>query len=109
MKMSRKQLKKIEKSKTIVEEDEDAKIDDDDESAKEEAIFIAMEKDQEMEDAAHPLSQPKAVEAAPKLLQSALEKGEVQADDSESDDDKKNELQQQQPSNGPQVDAGLVI
>lgn len=70
------------------EVDNDVDNDDDQKSVgaeEEEALFVAMEKDEESKDALLPHSQPKDVKAAPKLLQSAIEQGEVPPDDSESD------------------------
>ena len=54
----------------------------------EDELFTNLERDQEKEDAAHAGDeQPKDVAAAPKLLQAAIEKGDVKMDDSESDED----------------------
>jgi hypothetical protein len=53
----------------------------------EEALFGAMEEEDEKEVRAY--DQPKDVKAAPTLLRTALEQGQVEPDDSESEDDKK--------------------
>lgn len=75
-------LRPVKKNGDDVDNDDDQKslgVED------EEALFVAMEKDEESRDARLPHSQPKDVKAAPKLLQSAIEQGEVKPDDSESD------------------------
>ena len=78
-------------------EDGDEEMDDGDKASEgaeeEEALFVKMEEDEEKEEAAHPHDQPTDVKAAPKLLQTALEKGEVEPDDSEKEEDKKVEEQ----------------
>jgi hypothetical protein len=88
-------------SKSSVNDEED----DDDvvsEGAQEEdALFTSLEIDEEKEEASHPHDQPRDVKAAPRLLQTAFEKGEVKADeDSESDakEEKKAEPESQQAS-----------
>jgi len=62
----------------------------------EEKIFIDLEEKQkeeeEKEKAVHPHSQPKEIKAAPKLLQAALKKGEVKADESEEESEKEHEV-----------------
>jgi len=75
---------KTEPSKSAKTEDDN---DDDQKSvgAEEEALFVAMEKDEESKDSLHLHTQPKDVKAAPKLLQSAIKQGQVKPDDSESD------------------------
>lgn len=65
--------------------DEDIEEDVEDE---EDALFTSLEKEQEKEEMEHPHEQPKDYHVAPKLLQQALEKGEVKADDSEEESDK---------------------
>jgi hypothetical protein len=63
---------------------------DDDKSIKsegadeEDALFTTLEKNEEQEEAAHPHDQPKDAKAAPMLLQSALAKGDVKMEDSNS-------------------------
>jgi hypothetical protein len=55
----------------------------------EENLFIELEHVQEKEEeeeALHPHAQPKDVTEAPRLLQEALKKGEVKADDSEEEE-----------------------
>jgi hypothetical protein len=72
------------------DDDDNAKSPDDGEDEEEEKLFEKLEHDQEEEEAAHPHEQPKDVTAAPRLLQSAFQKGEVAPeDDSESDSEKK--------------------
>lgn len=69
-------------------EDEDLESEDVDD---EEALLVAIEIEKEKEaaeEAAHPHEQPKEITAAPKLLQDALKKGEVTADDSEEEESK---------------------
>ena len=69
-------------------EDEDLESEDVDD---EEALLVALEIEKEKEaaeEAAHPHEQPKEFTAAPKLLQDALKKGEVTADDSEEEESK---------------------
>jgi hypothetical protein len=54
----------------------------------EENLFIELEHDnekEEEEEALHPHEQPKDVAAAPRLLQEALKKGEIKADESEDE------------------------
>eukprot|EP00339_Tiarina_fusa_P009058 CAMPEP_0117045226 /NCGR_PEP_ID=MMETSP0472-20121206/31288_1 /TAXON_ID=693140 ORGANISM="Tiarina fusus, Strain LIS" /NCGR_SAMPLE_ID=MMETSP0472 /ASSEMBLY_ACC=CAM_ASM_000603 /LENGTH=818 /DNA_ID=CAMNT_0004757147 /DNA_START=281 /DNA_END=2737 /DNA_ORIENTATION=+ len=72
----------------VKEEEEEA---DDGEAVEEgadeeDALFSALEKQDETE---APQDQPKKVEAAPKLLQSALTEGKVKLEDSESEEDVK--------------------
>jgi SNF2 family DNA or RNA helicase len=50
-----------------------------------------MEEEEVKEEEAHPHDQPTDVKAAPKLLQTALEKGEVDPDDSEKEEGPKKE------------------
>lgn len=57
----------------------------------EDALFTSLEKNEEEEEAAHPHEQPKDATAAPLLLQSALAKGDVSMDDSNSGGDVKME------------------
>lgn len=69
-------------------EDEDLESEDVDD---EEALLVALEIEKEKEaaeEAAHPHEQPKEITAAPKLLQDALKKGVVTADDSEEEESK---------------------
>lgn len=57
----------------------------------EENLFLELEQEKEKEDQEellHPHAQPKAVEAAPRLLQAALKEGQVRASDSEEESDK---------------------
>jgi hypothetical protein len=70
-----------------VDKTDDIVVDDgaNDDGDEEEALFVAMEKDEESKDALRTHPQPKDVKAAPKLLQSAIEQGQVNPDDSESD------------------------
>jgi hypothetical protein len=92
------------KSSVNDEEEEEEEEDDDvvSEGAQEEdALFTSLEIDEEKEEASHPHDQPRDVKAAPRLLQTAFEKGEVKADeDSESDEkeEKKTESESQQAS-----------
>ena len=57
----------------------------------EDALFTTLEKNEEEEEATHPHEQPKDATAAPLLLQSALAKGDVSMDDSNSGGDVKME------------------
>ena len=50
----------------------------------EDALFTSLEQNEEKDEAAHPHGQPKDSEAAPMLLQSALAKGDIAMDDSDS-------------------------
>jgi hypothetical protein len=59
-------------------------VDDDDE----EALFVEMEKAEEAEDISE---QPKDISAAPRLLQQALEHGDVPADESSEGEEAKEE------------------
>jgi hypothetical protein len=61
-------------------------VDDDDE----EALFVEMEKAEE-EDITNPSEQPKDISAAPRLLQQALEHGDVPADESSEGEEAKEE------------------
>ena len=57
----------------------------------EENLFLELEQEkekEEQEELLHPHAQPKAVEAAPRLLQAALKEGQVRASDSEEESDK---------------------
>ena len=57
----------------------------------EENLFILIEKEKEKEieeEMAHPHSQPKTLDAAPRLLQAALKEGQVKNSDSEEESDK---------------------
>ena len=69
--------------------DEDLESEDVDE---EEALLLSIEiekEKEEKEEAAHPHAQPSEITAAPRLLQDALKKGVVTADDSEEEDEAK--------------------
>jgi hypothetical protein len=70
---------KVKETKEPVEDSSaDGDVVDDEESEgaeEEEALFVAMEKDNEKEEAEHLQDQPNDFKAAPKLLQSALEQG----------------------------------
>ena len=70
----------------ILEEEEEAEIEPDEE----ENLFITLEEQEKALAAA--LDQPKAVEAAPRLLQAALKEGQVKADESEEESDKEKEM-----------------
>jgi len=63
----------------------------------EEALFSNLEQDADGADG-QGQEQPKSLEAAPKLLQKALEKGEVQASDSEQESDKDHEDERKEPA-----------
>jgi hypothetical protein len=84
---------KVEETKEPVEDSSvDGNVVDDHNSEgaeEEEALFESMEKDNEKEEAEHLQDQPNDVKSAPRLLQSALEQGQVKSDDSESEDEKK--------------------
>ena len=56
------------------------------------ALFTTLEQNEQQEEAAHPHSQPNDAKAAPMLLQSALAKGDVTMDDSNSDKESKKNL-----------------
>jgi hypothetical protein len=73
------------------DDDDDMKTPVDEEEDLEEKLFEKLEHDQQEQELTHSHEhQPKDVKAAPKLLQSAFQKGEVAAeDDSESDSEKK--------------------
>ena len=59
----------------------------------EDELFTNIEKEEEAEAAAHVAAQPKDVKAAPRLLQKALETGDVQASDSEQESDQEKKPQ----------------
>jgi hypothetical protein len=68
----------------VVDDDDDGQESVKSEGAEEEdALFTNLEMEEEQEEAAHPHEQPSDARAAPKLLQSALAKGDVAMDDSE--------------------------
>jgi hypothetical protein len=78
--------------KTVPSTREEVKDDDEEEDTQsiqsegadeEDALFTNLEQEEEKEEAAHPHEQPNDKKAAPKLLQSALAKGDVKMDDSE--------------------------
>jgi hypothetical protein len=76
----------IKSATTSAEPTEDGSVDD--LAAEEEALFRELERaaqEKEHEEALHP-DQPKDIKAAPRLLQKALEVGEVKLDDSEEED-----------------------
>ena len=58
----------------------------------EDALFTNLEKKEEQEEAEHPQEQPIDAKAAPMLLQSAFEKGDVSMDDSGPQGEKKGEF-----------------
>ena len=61
-------------------------VDEDDVDPEEENLFKSLEqqqKEKEMEESLHPSAQPKDATCAPSLLRAALEKGEINAEDSE--------------------------
>ena len=58
----------------------------------EDALFTNLEKKEEQEEAEHPQEQPIDAKAAPMLLQSAFEKGDVSMDDSAPQGEKKGEF-----------------
>ena len=66
------------------DDDDDLKSIKSEGADEEDALFATLEKNEEQEEAAHPHAQPKDAKAAPKLLQSALAKGDVSMDDSNS-------------------------
>lgn len=67
--------------------DDDNHADDGSEDGKvEDALFSKMEEEDEKEEATYLHDQPTDVKAAPKLLQKAFEKGEVEPDDSEKEE-----------------------
>ena len=76
------------------DDDDDNAKGEEDASDEEEQLFVQMEEEVEKEEAIHPLEQPTDVKAAPKLLQTAFEKGEVRADDSESDNEEKKKIEE---------------
>ncbi|KAG7374405.1 SNF2-related protein [Nitzschia inconspicua] len=65
------------------EEEDDAQSVKSEGADEEDALFTNLEQEEEKEEASHPHEQPKDATAAPKLLQSALVKGDVKMDDSE--------------------------
>jgi hypothetical protein len=84
---------KVKETKEPVEDSSaDGDVVDDEKSEgaeEEEALFVAMEKDNEKDEAEHLQDQPNDLKSAPKLLQSALEQGQVKSDDSDSEGEKK--------------------
>lgn len=71
--------------------DEKCEVEDSDVPDEEENLFLTLEEQKEKEQkeiTIHPHVQPKAVEAAPRLLQAAIKDGQVRASDSEEDSDK---------------------
>jgi hypothetical protein len=75
----------VKKNGVILEEEEEPDVPDDEEN-----LFISLEEQEKAHAAA--LEQPKAVEAAPRLLQAALKEGQVKADESEEESDKEKEI-----------------
>lgn len=73
------------------DEEDDMKTPEEQEDDEEEKLFEKLEHDEEEEEATHPHDQPSDVKAAPKLLQKALEQGQVKPDDSEDEAEKKDE------------------
>jgi hypothetical protein len=63
----------------------------------EENLFMSLEEQEKADAEAAALNQPKAVEAAPRLLQAALKEGQVKADESEEESDKEAASEQKQP------------
>lgn len=79
-------VRSVDKTDNIVENEPDSDSEKKSVGAEEEeALFVAMEKDEESKETLRPHAQPKSVKTAPKLLQSAIEQGELKPDDSESD------------------------
>jgi len=81
------------KVENIADEDDadEEDADEPEEPDEEENLFLELEQEKEKEDQEellHPHAQPKAVEAAPRLLQAALKEGQVRASDSEEESDK---------------------
>jgi hypothetical protein len=70
-------------SKEVVDEEED--------------LFHTLEEETKVKAMQEIIDQPKAVEAAPRLLQTALKEGQVKADDSEEESDKEKETKVYSP------------
>jgi len=66
------------------DDDDDCKSIKSEGADEEDALFTTLEKNEEQEEAAHPHAQPNDAISAPKLLQSALAKGDVSMDNSNS-------------------------
>jgi hypothetical protein len=85
--------------------DDDVIEEDVEEGAQEEdALFTALEHSEEEKEAQAPHDQPTDVQAAPTLLKTALEKGEVKSDSEE--DDAKTEEKKVDPAAAVEVKAG---
>ena len=76
-----------------LEEDdvEDVKEVSEEGEAEEDDLFTSLEHEQEEQEAKQVEAQPKEVTAAPRLLQKALEAGQVHADESEEESEKEKE------------------
>lgn len=72
-------------AKISVDDEEDNEEPEPDVPDEEENLFITLEEQEKEAHLADP--QPKAVEAAPRLLQTALKEGQVQADESEEEEE----------------------
>ncbi len=72
------------RSDGMEDDDDDCKSIKSEGADEEDALFTTLEKNEEQEEAAHPQAQPNDATSAPKLLQSALAKGDVSMDDSNS-------------------------
>jgi hypothetical protein len=77
------------------EEDEVEDTAEDETPDEEENLFLSLEEQEKA--AAIALDQPKALEAAPRLLQTALKGGQVKADESEEESDKEKDQKPASP------------
>jgi hypothetical protein len=74
-----------------VDEEVDADMVSEEVVDEEENLFHTLEEETKVKAMQEMVDQPKAVEAAPRLLQTALKEGQVKADDSEEESDKERE------------------
>ena len=90
------------------EDEDDCKSIKSEGADEEDALFTSLEKNEEEEEAAHPHAQPKDAKAAPMLLQSALAKGDVTMDDSNSGNDVKTEPQEEEKKGEESAESNVV-
>jgi hypothetical protein len=80
-----------------VDEEIDADMVSEEVVDEEENLFHTLEEETKVKAMQEIVDQPKAVEAAPRLLQTALKEGQVKADDSEEESDKEREIKADSP------------
>jgi hypothetical protein len=80
-----------------IDEEIDADVVSEEVVDEEEDLFHTLEEETKVKAMQEIIDQPKAVEAAPRLLQTALKEGQVKADDSEEESDKEKETKADSP------------